>query len=142
MFSTEEAQILRKEEEDTRRRNLYFPQVMRDARRIGEYYPGLSPYSPESMDKLGVSLAHCESQCQNFYDAAEVERVFYPEMEKLLLEFFPDATDALVAGLNDAGFAIAGSIANGRRFIRVSIGSTWTEDRHVDALRDAIDRLA
>src|ERR1700737_4494786 len=26
----------------------------------------------------------------------EVERVFYPEIEKLLLEFFPDATDALV----------------------------------------------
>ena len=51
------------------------------------------------------------------------------------------ATDALVAGLNDAGFAIAGSVANGRRFIRVSIGSTWTEDHHVDALREAIDRL-
>ena len=25
-----------------------------------------------------------------------MERVFYPEIEKLLLEFFPDATDALV----------------------------------------------
>ena len=48
------------------------------------------------MDKLGVSLAHCESKCTNFYDAAEVERVFYPEIEKLLLEFFPGATDALV----------------------------------------------
>ena len=48
------------------------------------------------MDKLGVSLAHCESRCENFYDSVEVERVFYPEMEKLLLEFFPDATDALV----------------------------------------------
>ncbi len=47
------------------------------------------------MDKLGVALAHCESECENFYDAAEVERVFYPEMEKLLLEFFPDATAAL-----------------------------------------------
>ena len=69
---------------------------MRDARRIEEYYPGLSPYSSECMDKLGVSLAHCESKCENFYDAAEVERVFYPEMEKLLLEFFPGATDALV----------------------------------------------
>src|SRR5258708_7099961 len=41
-------------------------------------------------------LAHLESQCSNFYDSAEVERVFYPEIEKLLLEFFPDATDALV----------------------------------------------
>ena len=26
--------------------NLYFPQVLRDARRIGEYYPGLSPEQP------------------------------------------------------------------------------------------------
>ncbi len=95
---TREAQAtaLRKEEQDIGRRCLYFPQVMRDARRMQEYYPGLSPNSPECMDKLGVSLAYCESKCQNFYDAAEVERVFYPEMEKLLLEFFPDATDALV----------------------------------------------
>ena len=91
-----EAKLLRKDEQDNRRRYLYFPQVMRDARRIEEYYPGLSPNSPECMDKLGVSLAHCESKCENFYDAVEVERVFYPEMEKLLLEFFPDATDALV----------------------------------------------
>jgi hypothetical protein len=37
-----------------------------------------------------------ESKCTNIYDAAEVERVFYPEIEKLLLDFFPDATDALV----------------------------------------------
>ena len=77
-------------------RALYFPQVLRDARRIGEYYPGLSPSSPECMDRLGVSLAHLESKCTNFYDSAEVERVFYPEIEKLLLEFFPGATDALV----------------------------------------------
>jgi hypothetical protein len=90
------AQILRKNEEGNRRRDLYFPQVMRDARRIGEYYPGLSPNSPQCMDRLGVSLAHLESACTNFYDAAEVERVFYPEIEKLLLEFFPDASDALV----------------------------------------------
>ena len=91
-----EANALRKDEEDNGRRCLYFPHVMRDVRRMEEYYPGLSPNSPECMDKLGVSLAHCKSKCQNFYDAEEVERVFYPEMEKLLLEFFPDATDALV----------------------------------------------
>jgi hypothetical protein len=91
-----DAMALRKEERDIGRRCLYFPQVLRDARRIGEYHPGLSPNSPECMDRLGVSLAHCESKCTNFYDAAEVERVFYPEMEKLLLEFFPGATDALV----------------------------------------------
>ena len=91
-----EAKALRKEERDIGRRCLYFPQVLRDARRMEEYYPGLSPTSSECMDKLGVSLAPCESRCENFYDAAEVERVFYPEMEKLLLEFFPGATDALV----------------------------------------------
>ena len=91
-----EASALRKDEKDTERRCLYFPQVLRDARRIEAYHPGLSPNSPECMDKLGVSLAHCDSKCQNFYDSAEVERVFYPEMEKLLLSFFPGATDALV----------------------------------------------
>jgi small-conductance mechanosensitive channel len=63
-----------------RRRGLYFPQVLRDARRIGEYYPGPSPSSPECMDKLGVSLAHLESKRTNIYDAAEVERVYYPEI--------------------------------------------------------------
>jgi len=91
-----QANALRKDEKDSVRRCLYFPQVLRDARRIEEYYPGLSPSSPECMDKLGLSLAHLESKCENFYDAAEVERVFYPEMEKLLLAFFPDAKDALV----------------------------------------------
>ena len=91
-----EGEVLRKAEEDNGRRSLFFPQVVCDARRIREYHPGLSPNSPECMDKLGVALAHCESKCENFYDSAEVERVFYPEIEKLLLEFFPDATDALV----------------------------------------------
>jgi len=91
-----EAELLRKAEDGLQRRNLYFPQVMRDARRIGEYHPGISPDSPECMDRLGVSLAHLESKCTNFYDSQEVQRVFYPEIEKLLLEFFPGATDALV----------------------------------------------
>ena len=92
----EDAKALRKNERDNGRRSLFFPQVLRDARRMEEYYPGLSPNSSECMDKLGVALAYCESKCKSIYDAAEVERVFYPEMEKLLLEFFPGATDALV----------------------------------------------
>ena len=91
-----EAEVLRKDGHYNERRALYFPQAMRDARRMEAYHPGLSPNSPACMDKLGVALAHCESNCDNFYDAAEVERVFYPEMEKLLLAFFPGATDALV----------------------------------------------
>jgi hypothetical protein len=90
------ADLMRKADADKKRFNLYFPTVMRDARRVGEYYPGLLPDSPDCMDKLGLSLAHCDSQCGNFYDPAEVERTYYPEIEKLLLEFFPGATDALV----------------------------------------------
>ena len=92
----DEAKAFRRYERELGRPCLYFPQVMRDARRMEEYYPGLSAESPECMDKLGVSLAHLESKCRNFYDAAEVERVFYPEIEQLLLDFFPGATDALV----------------------------------------------
>src|SRR5450755_1146276 len=42
-----EARALRKEEQDVGRRCLYFPQVLRDARRMEEYYPGLSPSSTE-----------------------------------------------------------------------------------------------
>jgi hypothetical protein len=91
-----EREILRKNEADNSLRAIYFPHILRDARRIGEYYPSLSPYSAECMDRLGVSLTHHESKCQNFYDPTEVERSYYPEMEKLLLEFFPEATDALV----------------------------------------------
>ena len=91
-----QAKAVRQYERDIGRRCLYFPQVLRDARRIAEYHPGLSPYSADCMDRLGIALAHCQSRCRNFYDAAEVERVFYPEMEQLLLAFFPGATDALV----------------------------------------------
>ncbi len=91
-----ETSALRKNERDNGRRSLYFPQILRDARRMEEYYPGLSPATPDCMDKLGVSLGHCESKCVDFYNHEEVERVFYLEMEKLLLDFFPGATDALV----------------------------------------------
>src|SRR3954470_2404062 len=90
------AAVLRQNQQGNRRRDLYFPQVLRDARRIGEYYPGLSANTPECMDRLGLSLAHLESKCTNIYDSDEVRRVYYPEIEKLLLDFFPDATDALV----------------------------------------------
>ncbi len=34
-----EAEIFRNTEEDNRRRNLFFPHVMRDARRMDEYHP-------------------------------------------------------------------------------------------------------
>ncbi len=91
-----DAAKLAKDEYDNARRSLYFPQTLRDARRLSEYYPGLSPNTPRCMDKLGLSVAHWDSACGNFYDSEEVRRVFYAEMEKLLLDFFPDATDALV----------------------------------------------
>src|SRR5260370_21527344 len=66
----DEAEILRKNEEGNRRSDRYFPQVMRDARRIGEYYPGLSPSNPECMDRLGRSLAPLAAKCADLYHAA------------------------------------------------------------------------
>src|SRR5262249_45396651 len=45
-----EAKLLRKEAQDIGRGCLYFPQVLRDARRIAEYYPGLAPTSPPFLD--------------------------------------------------------------------------------------------
>ena len=92
----EEAAKLAKDERDNARRSLYFPQVMRDA---FVAYHGTTQgcrNSAECMDKLGIALASCDSKCSNFYDAAEVRTVFYPEMEKLLLAFYPEAIDALV----------------------------------------------
>ncbi len=53
-----------------------------------------------------------------------------------------EATRALAAAMNANGVYVTPSEANGQAFIRVSIGSTWTEDRHVQQLRDLIDRLA
>ena len=50
-----------------------------------------------------------------------------------------DATESIVEAINADGSAfVLPSTADGARFIRVSIGSTWTEDRHVDALRQRI----
>src|SRR6202043_2991694 len=64
------AAILRQSEQGNRRRDLYFPQVLRDARRISEYYPGLSPNSPECMDRLGGSPAQLEAQGPNNFEWA------------------------------------------------------------------------
>ena len=52
------------------------------------------------------------------------------------------ATEELADALGRAGFAVTLSTAAERRFLRVSIGSTWTEHRHVLALRAAIDAAA
>ncbi len=51
-----------------------------------------------------------------------------------------DATRALAATLNDNGVYVTPSVADDRAFIRVSIGSTWTEARHVEALIELINQ--
>lgn len=54
-----------------------------------------------------------------------------------------DATTALAAAVNASGSAyLTPSVIDDRAFIRVSIGSTWTERRHVDHLWDLIDAEA
>jgi aromatic-L-amino-acid decarboxylase len=51
-----------------------------------------------------------------------------------------DATRQLADGINaDGSVYVTPSEIDGRPFIRVSIGSTWTRSRHVDGLRDLID---
>ena len=42
--------------------------------------PPKLPFAPAN--RLGLSLAHLESKCTNIYDAAEVERVYYPEIDR------------------------------------------------------------
>lgn len=54
-----------------------------------------------------------------------------------------EATTALAEAVNAAGTVrITPSVIDDRPFIRVSIGSTWTDRSHVEALRDLVDRLA
>ena len=54
-----------------------------------------------------------------------------------------EATRQLADGINaDGSVYVTPSEIDGRPFISVSIGSTWTEPRHVAALRDLIDGLA
>jgi aromatic-L-amino-acid decarboxylase len=54
-----------------------------------------------------------------------------------------DATAALVDAINDTGSAyVTPSVIDDRAFIRVSIGSTWTEKRHIDELWAVIDAHA
>ena len=51
-----------------------------------------------------------------------------------------DATDELVDRINDDGrFYITASKADGMRYARISVGSTWTARAHVEALWDLID---
>jgi aromatic-L-amino-acid decarboxylase len=54
-----------------------------------------------------------------------------------------DRTRELAGALNASGkVAVTASEIDGHSFIRVSIGQTYTERRHVDALWDLIDELA
>ncbi len=91
------AELIRRSEKASRRRDLYFPQVLRDARRIGEYYPGPLAAEPrEHGPARRVARSPWNRSAPTSTISAEVERVFYPEIERLLLDFFPGATDALV----------------------------------------------
>ena len=54
-----------------------------------------------------------------------------------------EATTALATTVNTSGSAyVTPSVIDGHAFIRVSIGSTWTERRHVEDLWDLIDAEA
>ncbi len=55
-----------------------------------------------------------------------------------------DATRALAAAVNATGrFAVTPSVLpDGSAFVRVSVGQTWTSQRHVDGLWNLVDSLA
>ena len=54
-----------------------------------------------------------------------------------------DATKKLADAINASGSAyITPSVTDDTTYIRVSIGSTWTEQRHVEDLWDLIDSNA
>ena len=55
-----------------------------------------------------------------------------------------EATDALADAVNASGdtYLTPSSLPDGRRFLRVAIGQTRTEQRHVDRLRDLLDTHA
>ena len=54
-----------------------------------------------------------------------------------------EATRRLVDEINDSGHStVTGSETEGRAFIRVSIGQTHTEERHVDRLWTVIEKSA
>ena len=54
-----------------------------------------------------------------------------------------EATDRLAAAINASGHSyVTPSTVAGTRFIRVSIGQTHTEERHVDRLWKLIDETA
>ena len=59
-----EQEMLRQNSRNNGRVALYFPETLRDARRMEQYRPGLDPYSHECQDTLGVSLAKLESKCK------------------------------------------------------------------------------
>ena len=53
------------------------------------------------------------------------------------------ATDALAEAINaDGRFYVTPSEFDGRRFLRISVGSTWTTQSDVDALWEFIDAIA
>ena len=54
-----------------------------------------------------------------------------------------EATETLIERINaDGRFYVAGSEVAGRRFVRVAIGTIWTDRRHVDSLWDLINAIA
>jgi len=53
-----------------------------------------------------------------------------------------DATRSLAEALNRNGVYVTPSEVDGQAFVRVAIGATWTQDRHIDQLRELIRRLA
>ena len=78
--------------------SLYFPQLMRDGRRVADYRPGLAIDTLEAFDKLGICCLSTASDVDSYCweDHTRVRLQYYKECEDLLLSFFPGSTSAYV----------------------------------------------
>lgn len=79
--------------------NLYFPQVMRDGRRVSSYRPHLPAIDQlQTFDELGICCLSRPSNIGDYCwdDHKRVRDEYYLECEQMCLDFFPGATRAYV----------------------------------------------
>jgi hypothetical protein len=78
--------------------SLYFPQLMRDGRRVASYRPHLKIDTLQAFDELGICCLTTPSDIGSYCwdDHTRVRQQYYRECEELLLSFFPGSTSAYV----------------------------------------------
>ncbi|MGC4092016.1 MAG: CmcJ/NvfI family oxidoreductase [Polyangiaceae bacterium] len=92
---SEVATLLRRSEGEIGRANLYFPQILRDARRIDSYYPELSPESPECHGSPGCLARTPRVPLREFLRCGGSGARVLSGNREAAARVLPGATDAL-----------------------------------------------